>query len=595
MAMTEEQLMQLITRAVATAVGASQAAMAPAIPVGAGGGGNGGGGGHHGGRLLKEKGFSEVGKLNRGQDQWAEWSYDFKIAMATMSPEMRRTLEVIQDYPHELDLKATIELDPDRAERINLTLRVAELFQILVLKTDGEAKLLVKSATDEDGIRAWQMLHRHYHRKTFAKAIRDHRDVLYPKHLRDLTEVVKGVMEWEEKLNRVEKSYGVIPEMLKIAALVEMLPAEIKDMVMMQPEEHQDYPKLKQKIFAWTANKIPLDKGPVPMDIGAMSYYCGQCGGEEAEVDIGAINGTCYRCGGWGHAARECATPWKGKGKGEAEGAKGKGKGGGNPKGGGKGKGGADKGKGKGKGYQGACWKCGRVGHKSAECRQIGSVDEEAEEEENEEEEEIGVHTVWHIGAVQADVLPVYENFKKSEKKMEIGAIDIGKVEAMEVDGGTKTRYKGNKDQQSKSISITLDSGAGASCWPEKLWKNIPMNPKTKGVKFSAANGTELKYYGNKNVQFVPKDMVGRGGSRSSGSGCEMKFHVTDTTKPLASAMAMVKMGNRVVLDDGMSYIENKATGERVMLKESGGTYVFEVEGKPFGTNKAVGFPRQGQ
>ncbi len=55
----------------------------------------------------------------------------------------------------------------------------------------------------------------------------------------------------------------------------------------------------------------------------------------------------------------------------------------------------------------------------------------------------------------------------------------------------------------------------------------------------------------------------------------------------------MVKTGNRVVLDDGMSYIENKATGERVMLKKSGGTYVFEVEGKPFGTTKAVGFTRQ--
>ncbi len=38
-----------------------------------------------------------------------------------------------------------------------------------------------------------------------------------------------------------------------------------------------------------------------------------------------------------------------------------------------------------------------------------------------------------------------------------------------------------------------------------------PDEPKTKGVKFSAANGTELKYYGNKNVQFVPKDMVGMG------------------------------------------------------------------------------------
>ena len=101
--------------------------------------------------------------------------------------------------------------------------------------------------------------------------------------------------------------------MLKIAALVEMLPAEIKDMVMLQPEEHRDYPKLKQKIFSWTANKIPLDKGPVPMDIGAISHHCGQCGGEEAEVDVGAVNGSCYRCGGWGHLAKDCATPWKGK------------------------------------------------------------------------------------------------------------------------------------------------------------------------------------------------------------------------------------------------------------------------------------------
>ena len=165
--------------------------------------------------------------------------------------------------------------------------------------------------------------------------------------------------------------------------------------------------------------------------------------------------------------------------------------------------------------------------------------------------------------------------------------MSIGKVEAMHVDGGTK----GNKG---KSIKITLDSGAGASCWPEKIVKSSPMNRKTKEVKFSAANGTELKYYGNKNVQFAPKDMAGRGGKRMSGGACEMKFHVTDTTKPLASAMAVVKMGNRVVLDDELSYIESKATVERVLLKESGGTYVFEVEGKPFVISKSVGFVRQG-
>ncbi len=119
-----------------------------------------------------------------------------------------------------------------------------------------------------------------------------------------------------------------------------------------------------------------------------------------------------------------------------------------------------------------------------------------------------------------------------------------------------------------------------------KARKSIPMNTKTKLVRFSAANGAELQCYGNKDVW--------RGGNRMSGGAREMKFHVTDTTKPLASAMAVVKMGNRVVLDDELSYIENKATGERVLLKESGGTYVFEVEGKPFVTNKYVGFARQG-
>ncbi len=73
-----------------------------------------------------------------------------------------------------------------------------------------------------------------------------------------------------------------------------------------------------------------------------------------------------------------------------------------------------------------------------------------------------------------------------------------------------------------------------------------------------------------------------------------MKFHIADATKPLASAMAVAKMGNRVALGDYLSYVENKATGERVLLKESGGTYAFEVESNPCVANKSVGLARQG-
>jgi hypothetical protein len=163
--------------------------------------------------------------------------------------------------------------------------------------------------------------------------------------------------------------------------------------------------------------------------------------------------------------------------------------------------------------------------------------------------------------------------------------VDIGKVDRMNVDVKKKPK------ERSKPVKITLDSGAGASCWPEKLWRDVPMGPKTKGVRFAAANGTALKYHGNKSVKFIPKDMQNKDGCQMKGGVCEMKFHVTDTTKPLASALAVVKMGNRIVLDMNGSYILNVATGEKVILKEEGGTYVFEVESM---TNVCEDFTRQG-
>ena len=133
----------------------------------------------------------------------------------------------------------------------------------------------------------------------------------------------------------------------------------------------------------------------------------------------------------------------------------------------------------------------------------------------------------------------------------------------MEIDDGKAAKV-------TQKIEITLDSGAGASCWPQRLLPKVPLRPKAKGMRFKAANGTELKYYGTKSIRLT---------AAGGGGDCGLKFHVTDTTKPLASAMAVTRMGNRVVLEegDGKSYIEHIATGKRILLKEHRGTYVFEA------------------
>jgi len=49
---------------------------------------------------------------------------------------------------------------------------------------------------------------------------------------------------------------------------------------------------------------------------------------------------------------------------------------------------------------------------------------------------------------------------------------------------------------------ITLDSGAGASVWPERERRDVPMLPKREGLRMCAANGTEIKNFGRKLIMF---------------------------------------------------------------------------------------------
>ena len=50
--------------------------------------------------------------------------------------------------------------------------------------------------------------------------------------------------------------------------------------------------------------------------------------------------------------------------------------------------------------------------------------------------------------------------------------------------------------------SITLDSGAGASVWPNKLHRKEPLLTQAEGMRLIAANGTEIANYGRAAIKF---------------------------------------------------------------------------------------------
>ena len=118
-----------------------------------------------------------------------------------------------------------------------------------MLTTEGEAKLMVKAVDTHDGVLAWQKLYRHFNRRTLARILRAHREVMHPKGQKDMTNLISAILEWEDKWRKMEKGEkaGAIPVLWKMAAFMEVCPKEVQDIVYQSIDEiGEDYEKLKQ-------------------------------------------------------------------------------------------------------------------------------------------------------------------------------------------------------------------------------------------------------------------------------------------------------------------------------------------------------------
>ena len=92
------------------------------------------------------------------------------------------------------------------------------------------------------------------------------------------------------------------------------------------------------------------------------------------------------------------------------------------------------------------------------------------------------------------------------------------------------------------------------------------------GQSYEVANGEEIHNKGEKG--FVAP-MAKVDGSDSVPRG--VTAQVCDVHRPLMSVKRVCKNGNRVVFDDEGSYVENKATGEKIKVLEEDGEYVLDV------------------
>ena len=89
-----------------------------------------------------------------------------------------------------------------------------------------------------------------------------------------------------------------------------------------------------------------------------------------------------------------------------------------------------------------------------------------------------------------------------------------------------------------------------------------------RGVQYEVANGTKIPNLGEQSIC---------GFTDGEGLARTVTTQVCDVNKPLMSVHKLVQSGHAVMFDENGAYIEHKASGERIWLKESGGMYMLKL------------------
>ena len=134
-----------------------------------------------------------------------------------------------------------------------------------------------------------------------------------------------------------------------------------------------------------------------------------------------------------------------------------------------------------------------------------------------------------------------------------------------------------------KKVRITVDSGAAETVGPRNIAKGIPIRPtkaSREGRHYRAANGTQIKNYGQKRLEGVDKKWTSTG----------ITIQVADVHKTLASVGKMTDADNTIIFSKGRSIITADKDGKvaeaaikmakpqhTTELEKKNGVYTFDM------------------
>ena len=480
--------------------------------------------------------------------QYEDWAFAFKRVIRAENAKAYQMLVMVEGG---IDM-TEIEYDHEFAG-LDVKKYSAEIYDILCQAVSGDPLQAVRSVDDMEGLKAWGKLAAKYSPRSMARAVRLVGQVTNPTKITDLNKAEAELDKWEDLIKILTRDFKEkFSDTVKVGIVATMMPVSVQELIYQSVGKTANYEEVIQKVRAVISNKVAMmvGNGPAPMDIGEVkrNIDCWDWDGQEDEQDgeVGAVsaNTQCHNCKGWGHLRSQCPTASASKG------SKGKGKGKGKGFNQDWGKGGAytqntAKGKGFSKGsFKGACFNCGKTGHRASECqtRHANAVTDETTVEEEYEEAQLG--GVWAVGA----------------------------VDVSEAEPSPPGLLGWNRIQRGRATSCRTTQ-------PQKSKFCCDVKPKCKCPEGHTSCQNLFQVLADfDDDETMMKDIMGVDPALPLTRTSAIEFNVADVRKPLASAVKMVRKGNRVVLDEDGSYIQNKNTGECMEVKIKDETFVFEVQ-----------------
>ena len=288
----------------------------------------------------------------------------------------------------------TQRMDPNWAEALYLS---PALHTRLLSLTSG-VSFQVVNATNGNGLEAWRLLAKKFNPTTPASCVALMTQIINFRITKS-EDVLSAIVRWESLLTTLSRDHKEeLSETMKIAFLLKAPPTALGDRLMELMDRLVTYKEVHDKIVNLVQSSSRYNYGDA-MDVSGVDSTVPRDGGEEMgeEISLDALSrDTCARCGGFGHYAKDCATP-----QGKARPGKGSGKGNGK---------GADSAA--GKVGQRLCYHCGKPGHTKANCWELnkgagkgaGKRVNGLDDEETTEPANIGSLGLLEIGAVSLNV-----------------------------------------------------------------------------------------------------------------------------------------------------------------------------------------------